>query len=94
MSKQPPPKPAQVTAPLAKIKEEPVPPTPLDLELPTGIALELVKVPRQGHCVLLLHLIGDRIVSKEILSGPEPRALANERLKLELVRRILPAVLD
>lgn len=61
-------------------------------EAPTGLpiveALGLVKLPK-GWSVVLIRTQGERVIEKEVLRGPEPKAVALEALRLAFVRRFL-----
>lgn len=60
------------------------------VELPVVDALGLVKV-KGGWTVVALKTQGDRVVGREVIRGPEPRAVALEAMKLEFVKRFWAA---
>lgn len=60
------------------------------VELPVVDALGLVKV-KGGWSVVAIKTQGDRVVGREVVRGPEPRAVALEAMKLEFVRRFISA---
>lgn len=41
-----------------------------------------------GWCVVLLKTQGDKVLERDILSGPEPFTVAWERLKVDLVKHL------
>ena len=57
-------------------------------DLPIGEGVVLVKT-NKGYVVLVVKTQGERILDKEVHSGPDPRAQANEQLKVAVVRYLL-----
>lgn len=65
---------------------KPAAPSPTPLRVVRLVGLE--KVPA-GWCVVYAEVEGDRVLSTEILSGPEPRMHAENKFRVEAAKRIL-----
>jgi hypothetical protein len=61
-------------------------PAPFD-EKPVVKSFGIAKV-KGGYCCVEIHSQGNTILETEILSGPDPKPVAVERLKISLVRKL------
>ncbi len=58
-------------------------------DLPEVVSMGLAKA-KGGWCVLLIKTQGYEVTDAEVLAGPDPRAVAVERYKIESVRQLFP----
>ena len=71
--------------PAATLADMPVP-APFD-DKPVVKSFGIAKV-KGGYCCVEIHSQGNSILETEILSGPDPKPVAVERLKISLVRKL------
>jgi hypothetical protein len=72
-----------------KNQNPPVESAPVEVEdLPIVTALGVVRT-KAGWASVYLETQGDRVVAREVLAGPDSRAVVLEKAKIEFVTRIL-----
>lgn len=83
------PKPIPLSTPATPSKklEELPSPAPFD-DKPLVKSIGLAKV-RGGWCVVEVHSQGNNIVETDVVSGPDPKHVAMDQLKIAVVRRLL-----
>ena len=62
---------------------------PAEAPPPIVRSLGLCQLPSKSWCVVYLETAGHTVTKREVVEGPVGKGLAAERLKLEVVRRLL-----